>query len=192
MVLDSSSIVGDSLGQVTSLKVIIYSSVENNLPQEIDFEGIFTNGQITFKKRFTEYNNVESLEGEVEASDKVTALNFLEFINNMKKTAKARDEIRKRDLAQIQSAIESYYQENDSYPQAEELDQIDRSNSLVADQLVPDNITQIPKEPLFDRHFYGYLSDGESYSLSCVIENKEDEEAEEVNGINLYKLSSTD
>ncbi len=192
IVLDGSSIVDDSLGQASSLKVTIYSSVESNLPQELDFEGTFSKGELTFKKRYTEYNSVESLEGEIEASDKVSSLSMLDLVVNMKKTTKTRDEMRKEDLAQIQSALESYYQDNESYPQAEELDQIDRTGSLVADKLIPDSITQIPQDPLFDRHFYGYTSDGESYTLSCVIENENDKEAEQINGIYLYRLTSTE
>ena len=46
----------------------------------------------------------------------------------------------------------------------------------------------ISKDPKHPQKYYGYKSDGESYELTCVLDNSEDSEATKVGNLNLYIL----
>ncbi len=191
IIVDPSSISAGPLGQASSLKITLYSNNNNDLPEEIGLEGEFSNGQLSYKKRYLNYNEVEDLEYNLSSDHRISSTELLELVSNMEKTKTERDKIRKEDLTQIQSALEAYRQENDQYPPADELDKITDENSGVANVLVPTHISEIPKNPLFDRYYYGYQTTEDGYSLSSVIENEKDPDATEVNGFYLYFLDST-
>jgi hypothetical protein len=194
IILDGSGIDHNDLGQVRNLNLIAYVENSSKLLQELDIKGSFSAGELSIKKRYLDYNTIETLTDEIVAEEQTSVMEIIRLVSNMRKTPAQRDAIRKQDLAQIQNALEAYYRDNDRYPQIDELDQISKESSLAADALIPDYISEMPKDPLFDRYFYGYqLEDEEGYELSAVIENPDDPEAVEiVEGFYLYKLSSTE
>jgi hypothetical protein len=194
--IDPQSLVLNQLGGFSNVKVVVYADTESKLPQEIDFSAQFGEGSYEIDKRFVSYNSGETVDLGVEDETEyreIAISDFADLIEGYQTNLSQRDQERKEDLSQLQSAIEAYKQENGQYPVSEDVDMIDRPDSLVAKVLSPTYITRVPRDPLFDRYFYGYVSeDGEDYTLSSVIENSEDEDAAKVNTIYLYKLKSTE
>lgn len=90
-------------------------------------------------------------------------------------TESERDNQRKSDLTEIKVALEEYYDDNGYYPVASNWSDINQSNSTLVIKLVPEYITAIPTDPkLSEGFYYGYESNGKSYTLSARFENLND------------------
>lgn len=96
----------------------------------------------------------------------VITLAVITILNPVLQIQKARDTQRKADLSQIQKALESYYQDNGSYPQ-----------STSSPYQIPGAawntpwrpyMNLLPKDPSSGR--YVYYSDGQSYYLYANLE----------------------
>ncbi|OQA03952.1 MAG: hypothetical protein BWY68_00582 [bacterium ADurb.Bin400] len=99
------------------------------------------------------------------------------------------DDNRKGDLSKIKEALEKYKSEKGAYPVAKEMIKTSTSNNILQTFLVPDYITALPSEPKGDQGwFYGYKSDGYSFTLTARLENTTDSQGKWVNGIFLYYL----
>ncbi len=82
---------------------------------------------------------------------------------------RARDDTRKNDLKNIQSALETYFNDNNVYPSA-------------LSTLVPNDINAIPTDPKGGAYTYtpapaGCTSACSSYTLSAQLENTNDPQA---------------
>jgi len=86
---------------------------------------------------------------------------------------KARDAKRKQDLSQIKAALELYKNDHDSYPVASQIDKTNNKNGVLAQSLAP-YIKNLPVDPKDPEYWYGYLSDGKSYTLWCLLEDTSD------------------
>jgi len=86
---------------------------------------------------------------------------------------KVRDAKRKQDLSQIKVALEMYKNDHDSYPVASQIDKTNNKNGVLAQSLAP-YIKKLPVDPKDPEYWYGYLSDGKSYTLWCLLEDTSD------------------
>ncbi|MCC7543243.1 hypothetical protein IT415_00870 [bacterium] len=99
-----------------------------------------------------------------------------------------RDKQRKADLNSLSISIESYKKNAGVYPTG--------SNIAVLEPLTqtsPPYIVKIPNDPASKEGSiiqYGYTSDGSSFTLSCVLENKTDPDTK--NGVYVVKNNTSD
>ncbi len=97
------------------------------------------------------------------------------------------DAKRKEDLANLKAALKNYYTAKKSYPIAATGE---KTNTPVALKvLVPDYIAAIPVDPLDPTYYYGYKSDGKTFELSAVLEDKTDPAGITVGSNFLYKVT---
>ncbi|MEI6144507.1 MAG: hypothetical protein WCP91_02830, partial [Candidatus Berkelbacteria bacterium] len=105
-------------------------------------------------------------------------------------TAKGRDTKRKTDLASIAKALESSRGATGKYPVAQVSEKIAASAGTLYASLVPTYLTILPIDPKSPTNYYGYKSDGSSYTLTCVLEDTTDTSGKMVGSVFLYSLSS--
>jgi general secretion pathway protein G len=79
---------------------------------------------------------------------------------------RARDDTRKNDLRNIQQSLETYHNDQVSYPTTAE--------GLAV--LAPSYINEVPNDP--NGAAYGYESDAPSYTLTADLENDNDQDAD--------------
>ena len=105
-------------------------------------------------------------------------------------TAKGRDTKRKADLASIAKALESSRGATGKYPVSQASEKIAASAGTLYSSLVPTYLTILPIDPKSPTNYYGYKSDGSSYTLTCVLEDTTDTSGKMVGSVFLYSLSS--
>jgi hypothetical protein len=88
-----------------------------------------------------------------------------------------RDIQRKKDLADLQTALESYKLKQGSYPVSAGIEQV-QSSTLLFKALVPAYVTKMPIDPLKDTYWYEYSSDGSTFTLHSVAEIASDTAAQ--------------
>jgi hypothetical protein len=103
---------------------------------------------------------------------------------------KKRDAQRKTDLSIIAKGLEGYFTANSKYPVATKSEKIFATSGTIYSSLTPTYISTTPIDPSDPTYYYGYESDGKSYKLSAVLEDKTDSEGKVVGSINLYFLTS--
>jgi len=92
--------------------------------------------------------------------------------------ARARDAQRKSDMRSIKNALETYYNDNNSYPDAAATTATPVATALTA-SLVPDYLKTLPDDPKSGQH-YQYtctnVSGGSctSYKIEAQLENSKD------------------
>ncbi|MSU76321.1 hypothetical protein EXS54_02545 [Patescibacteria group bacterium] len=75
-------------------------------------------------------------------------------------TAKGRDAKRKSDVLALNAALAQYHTEKGSYPKT-------------LQELVPDYLTELPKDPDSPKYTYRYQRVGNGYRLTCYIEEND-------------------
>lgn len=106
-------------------------------------------------------------------------------------TANATDSTRKIDLSNIKTALKKYYQANQSYPVAT-TSQKTLDPSTVLTTLVPDYLAKLPVDPLSPTYYYAYTSDGKTFELTAVLEDKTDPSGIKVNEtLYIYKVTDS-
>lgn len=92
---------------------------------------------------------------------------------NEEKIRNEHDNQRILDILALSRALENYFSNNGRYPVSDGLEKIsdDDSNSFKALQ-VSGYLKQSYKDPLSPKYYYGYKSDGKTYELTAVFENK--------------------
>lgn len=104
-------------------------------------------------------------------------------------TPESRDTKRKSDLANIAKALDSYRTNTGQYPISAN-EKISSSAGTLYKSLVPNYITLLPLDPLDPNYYYGYDSDGRSYTLSAVLEDSNDSDGRKIGNKNIYFLKS--
>lgn len=104
-------------------------------------------------------------------------------------TSESRDIKRKSDLANIAKALDSYQTNTGQYPISAN-EKISSSAGTLYKSLVPNYITLLPIDPLDPTYYYGYDSDGRSYTLSAVLEDTNDSDGRKIGNKNIYFLKS--
>jgi len=82
------------------------------------------------------------------------------------------DAKRKEDLANLKTALKNYYTATQGYPVVVATEKTSEPSSLKV--LIPDYITSLPVDPLAPTYYYGYKSDGKTFELTCILEDKND------------------
>ncbi|MEK9155755.1 MAG: hypothetical protein AAB360_00430 [Patescibacteria group bacterium] len=96
---------------------------------------------------------------------------------------------RKSDLASIKSALADYKQAKGSYPVAATLLKLNAGGNALEVKLVPTYLAALPRDSKeAEGWFYGYKSDGRTYSLSARLEDVSDPEGQSAGGVYLYYL----
>ncbi|MFY9484392.1 MAG: hypothetical protein WAP74_02095 [Patescibacteria group bacterium] len=117
-------------------------------------------------------------------------LDTLSPTTTITETVQTRDTIRKKDLATIQTYLESYFNEKGAYPTSTKVGKLNDSTSSVTTALVPKYTSALPRDPKDPTFFYGYKSvDGKTYTLSAQLENTADPEGKKEGTIYLYTVS---
>lgn len=105
-------------------------------------------------------------------------------------TVQTRDAIRKKDLATIQTYLESHFNNKGAYPVSANVAKLNDSTNSVVTALVPKYTSALPRDPKDPAFFYGYKSvDGKTYTLSAQLENTADPEGKQEGTIYLYTVS---
>ena len=84
------------------------------------------------------------------------------------------DERRKEDLGNIATALSDYYKDNKAYPVANEICRTNDKKGILYQSLVPKYLPDLPVDPKDPNWWYGYLSDGKTFKLWSLLENKND------------------
>ena len=105
-------------------------------------------------------------------------------------TVSTRDAIRKKDLATIQTYLESYFNAKGSYPASATLAKLNDATNPVVTALVPTYTSSLPRDPKDPSFFYGYKSAGGSgYTLTAQLENTADPEGKQSGSVFLYSVT---
>lgn len=105
-------------------------------------------------------------------------------------TANVNDEARKKDLANIKNALEKYFTDKAAYPIVATKIKTSDPNNVLTQALVPNYLAQMPDDPLTPKYYYGYQSDGQTFELTCVLENNSDSAGTVSGGYNVYKITN--
>jgi len=100
------------------------------------------------------------------------------------------DATRKTDLANIKTALQKYYNDKQSFPVSITLSKTSDTETPLK-VLVPTYLPSLPIDPLSPNSFYGYKSDGKTFQLSAVLEDKSDSSGQLVGSLFLYIVSNT-
>lgn len=103
--------------------------------------------------------------------------------------AKSRDTQRKKDLADLQRALEMYKTRQGKYPISNTSIQTG-SSSVLIQALVPTYITKIPIDPLKQVYWYEYRSDGNTFRLTSLAENTADATAKKGNTYSFFEVNN--
>lgn len=103
-----------------------------------------------------------------------------------KKTA---DAIRKADLANIKTALDNYKTANGSYPVSLTVTKTDAADTPL-NVLVPDYLSKLPLDPNTPTYYYGYKSDGNTFELTCVLDDSTDSQGAQAGSFYIYKLTN--
>ncbi len=119
-------------------------------------------------------------------------VNDYDFVDNSKNEQRiiitaSPDMQRKIDLVNLSLVLESYKKEKGKYPITQGLEKIGDNDGAIY-SLSPVYIKNIPSD-IKDSFYYGYSSDGKTFSLTAQLENVEDIGCQKVEEICLYKIN---
>ena len=103
-------------------------------------------------------------------------------------TTNINDQTRKSDLSSIKTSLELYYADNNQFPESQTIIKTSDTGTLLAQALVPKYLNRLPDDPLAPQFYYGYKSDGQTFELTCVLEDKTDPEGTLVGQYYIYTL----
>lgn len=106
-------------------------------------------------------------------------------------TTNANDQRRKADLAKIKEALTKYFADNDQFPLAITGVKTADQTTVLYQALVPKYLEKLPDDPLAPQYYYGYKSDGQTFELTCVLEDKTDPEGTLIGQLYIYKLTGS-
>lgn len=101
----------------------------------------------------------------------------------------ADDARRHSDLLAIKTALNSYKSAHGRYPVSIGFSNLSASGNILSSTLIPKYLSSLPTDPT-SGWWYGYKSDGRTFTLSARFENIYDTEVTEVNGIYLHYVWS--
>ncbi|MEK7142656.1 MAG: type II secretion system protein GspG [Patescibacteria group bacterium] len=106
-------------------------------------------------------------------------------------TTNVNDQIRKSNLLTIKSALKKYYIDNSTYPESLNISKTSDINGSLAKNLIPSYLEELPDDPLSPQYWYGYKSDGLTFELTAVLEDKSDPEGIMSGSNFLYKITDS-
>jgi len=99
------------------------------------------------------------------------------------------DQVRKSDLVVIQGKLLDFYAGEGSFPVSAAIVNLSSANNVVATSLVPNFISKLPADPDPSK-YYGYKSDGKTFTLTAVLDDLADEDAVIQNGLAIYEVTN--
>ncbi|OQB06552.1 MAG: Bacterial type II secretion system protein G [bacterium ADurb.Bin212] len=97
------------------------------------------------------------------------------------------DARRHQDLLSIKNALDNYKSRYGQYPKSNSFININSASNILKQSLVPSYLDSIPSDPNSNAGWwYGYKSDGRSFTLSARFENINDREVTKVGGVYLH------
>lgn len=103
----------------------------------------------------------------------------------------ANDTKRHNDLEAIKTALNSYKQSYGRYPVATRFVNLSQAGNVVSSAIVPKYLSSLPTDPnAASGWWYGYKSDGKTFTLSARFENINDAEVTNVDGIYLHYVKN--
>ncbi|MFH1749339.1 MAG: type II secretion system protein GspG [bacterium] len=112
--------------------------------------------------------------------------------DQLNNSAQARDTQRKSDLRTIQTALESYNDENGKYPISTEISKTSDKNGIIYQALIEIS-EKVPVDPNNPDWYYAYKTntDGTAYELTCLLEVPSNpEDYEKIGTGYLYKVGT--
>ncbi len=106
-------------------------------------------------------------------------------------TPESFDAQRKKDLATLVSILKNYYADNSSYPVADAEIKTSDSTSVLSQALAPAYIPVLPDDPLSPQYYYGYKSDGKTFTITAVLEDQSDTSGVIHGNLNIYTVTDT-
>jgi hypothetical protein len=103
--------------------------------------------------------------------------------------AQRRDQQRLIDLGDLKKALDNYHVKEGKYPVTNSLEQTQSSQTLLT-ALVPTYITGLPVDPLRSTYWYEYSSDGTTYFLRSVAEDKANSQAKPGKVYSYFELTN--
>ena len=89
-------------------------------------------------------------------------------------TREERNVRRLSDLRKISQALDRYYNDHATYPEAVVASELNLSGNPVEQALVPVYLDTLPVDPMSETYYYGYRSFGQQFELTGVIENEDE------------------
>ncbi len=83
------------------------------------------------------------------------------------------DAQRKTDLANLKTALQRYYNDKQSYPVATTSTKTSDPDTALK-VLVPTYVSSLPLDPLSPNNYYSYKSDGKTFQLTSILEDRTD------------------
>jgi hypothetical protein len=111
--------------------------------------------------------------------------------SSSKITSNVNDETRKTDLVKIKSVLKKYYLDKSAYPQATNPIKVSDKTSALYQALVPAFLETMPDDPQAPQLYYGYQSDGKTFSLTAVLEDKSDPAGKMTGNYYIYKITDS-
>lgn len=142
-------------------------------------------------KGWISLGGIEKLWGGGKASPTPTLITSVEPSNLPSGTVNTNDQTRKADLAKIKDALTKYFTDNNQFPLAPNGVKTSDSTSVLAQALVPKYLDKLPDDPLAPQYYYGYKSDGESFELTSILEDRNDPEGITLGQYYIYKLTGS-
>lgn len=99
-----------------------------------------------------------------------------------------RDVKRKSDLQSIKEALQKYKADTGTYPISEQTAKTKDEGNILAQALVPKYLSNLPVDPNNPTYWYGYRSDGNTFTLWCVLENKNDPAGKQEGDYFIYRI----
>lgn len=142
-------------------------------------------------KGWISLGGLEKLWGGGKPSPTPTLAASVEPSNLPSGTINTNDQTRKADLAKLKDALTKYFADNNRFPLAPNGVKTSDSTSALAQALVPKYLDKLPDDPLAPQYYYGYKSDGQSFELTSVLEDRNDPEGINVGQYFIYKLTGS-
>jgi len=195
----SSSDIFFATDPILKLEVNKKDHLVNKIMLEGNFNAKVITGKISLTIDFSDYNKSFQIaapgqdEINPESPFEVSALIASQFTGigtqvstSQTSSANNADSQRKTDLNKIKAALEKYYTAKNQYPIANVAVNTNDENSSIYKALVPTYLDQMLTDPAAPTYYYGYQSDGKSYQLTAVLENKNDSDGQQVGKYFLY------
>ena len=201
---DSLSIFGIKSDTIQSISGNVWIGVRDKLVHKINVKVTlapsYSITQLTLSADLYDYDTInnfakvsstEIYQPETTSVSTDTSTDSSTTVSSTSSSTETGDAKRKSDLALIQKSLELYKTDYFSYPTAPLLVKLNVANNIVEKLMVPGYINVLPKDPRdAEGWFYGYKSDGASFTLSARLENASDPAVVLTDGLSLYFLKN--
>ena len=153
---------------------------------EIFIQEDVSNSQIIIKGQASLSNFNENFNIEAPQKEEVYQEGINEILKSNFGIDYSADNVRKTDIKAIQILLEKYKVDNGKYPIVSEADKTNNKDGVLNQSLVPKYAKSLPIDPLDPKYWYGYVSDGQTYKLWCILENREDPEGKTEGDLHKY------